>query len=249
MSAVSFNGSANLEKFIKENIIEGGGDLSNNMPMQYFNRQLSQNFNPDINGYSLCFMVPPPFLALEATGKYQESYVELFRKLTVFSAIQFSPPTRQVQTEKLSARTGGIPYATEVEPSEQCTVSYIDNTDLDIFNFHSVWLDAIHDLVLGYIEPPSLYITEGDPDYGGLDYAGSLFIVRYDTSMQNILYVGKVTGIYPQSLPNKEVIGQRTNNEITTLPITYFAGWYDETTNSSHPIWSELESAVLSIYT
>ena len=246
MSATSFTGSANLNRFINENIIEGGGILKENHPMQYFNRQLAQDFNPDINGYSLCFMIPPPFLSLKNAGAYQDSYVDLFRKLTVFSSVQFSPPTRQVQTEKLSARTGGVPYATEIEPSEQCSVSYIDNTDLDIFNFHCAWLDAINDLLLGYIKPAGIYLS--GTEYGGLDYAGSLFVVRYDTSMQNILYVGKVTGIYPQSLPNKEIVGQRSSNEISTIPITYFAGWYEETTNLNHPIWKELESTVISYY-
>jgi len=246
MQDTSFSGSANLNKFINDNIVEGGGILKENHPMQYFNRQVAQNFNPDINGYSLCFMVPPPFISLREVSKYQYSYVELFRKLTVFSSVQFNPPTRQVQTEKLAARTGGIPYATEVEPSEQCSVSYIDNTDLDIFNYHCAWLDAINDLVLGYVKPSSIYLSGSE--YGGLDYAGSLFVVRYDNSMQNILYVGKVTGIYPQSLPNKEIIGQRTNNEISTIPITYFAGWYEETTNLHHPIWKELEDMVISYY-
>lgn len=248
MTNSSFFNEKSLNTIIRENVIEGGGAFTNNHPMQFFNKQLIQDFNPDINGHSLCFVVPPPFLSLKEGSKYQESYVSLFRKLTVFSSIEFSPPSRQIQIEKLSARTGGIPYATAVEPSEQCNVSYIDTTDLDVFNFHSVWLDVINDLVLGYIKPPDEYLLPSSQNYGGLDYAGSLFVVRYDSSMQNILYVGKVTGIYPQALPNKEIIGTRANNELTIIPITYFAGWYDETTNSNHPVWKELESIVISYY-
>lgn len=236
-----------LRNFVEDICIKGGV-LNNNKPMQYFNRQLLYKFNPDISGFSLCFMIPPPFLGLKDVGKYDSQYVDAFQKLTVFAAVDFSPPTRQISTEKLSARTGGVPYATEVEPSEQCTVSYIDNTDFDIFNFHSVWFDYIHDLTLGYIEVPSIYLAPGNENYGGLDYAASLYVVRYDFSMQNIVYVGKVTGIYPQGLPNKEIIGQRSTNDVTVIPFTYFAGWYDETLDDQHPIWGELETHVISFY-
>lgn len=241
-------GPGELVNIVEDICIKGGGTLEENKAMQFFNRQLLHTFNPDINGYSLCFMLPPPFIGLDLDGKYDDEYAELFRKLTVFASVDFSPPTRQVSTQKLSARTGGVPYATQVEPTEQCTVSYIDNTDLDIFNFHAVWLEYIHDLTLGYIDVPNIYIDPGNPNYGGLDYAGSIYMVRYDVSMQNIMYVGKVTGVYPQGLPNKEIIGQRSTNEVTVIPFTYFAGWYEETLDSSHPIWSELESHVLGFY-
>ena len=246
---ISFAGGAGkLVNIVEDICVKGGGTLVGNKAIQYFNRQLLHNFNPDINGYSLCFMLPPPFLGLDLDGKYDSEYAELFRKLTVFASVDFSPPTRQISTQKLSARTGGVPYATQVEPTEQCTVSYIDNSDLDIFNYHAVWLEYIHDLTLGYVDVPDIYIDPDNPNYGGLDYAGSLYMVRYDVSMQNIIYVGKVTGVYPQGLPNKEIIGQRSTNEVTVIPFTYFAGWYDETLDSSHPIWNELETYVLSFY-
>jgi len=247
INSVSGKGQT-LKETIKEVVIEGGKSFKDNRPMQYFNKQLIWNFNPDITGFSLCFMVPPPLLGLDLAGKYNSKYVEGFRKLIVFAAFDFTPPTRQISTEKLTNRSGGLPYATQVEPSEQCTVSYIDNADLDIFNFHCVWFEYIKDLTLGYTGVPSTYLEPGSPNYGGLDYAGSLYVVRYDVSMQDILYVGKVTGIYPQTLPNKEMIGQRSTNEITVVPFTYFAGWYDETLDTAHPIWAELEDFIIPFY-
>lgn len=241
MATTSMSGSIDLQSFLYELYYKGGTILENTPEMMYFNSQLTGRFNPDINGHTLCFMVPPPFLALQDLAKYDEEYVKLFRKLTIFSSVDFSPPQRQVQSEKFSARTGGVSYATEVDVSTQCSVSYLDNSDLDIFNFHSIWLEFIHEILLGYIEPPEIYLTEDDPMYGALDYAGSIFIIKYEPSMQNILYVGKMTGVYPQSLPNKEIIGQRASNELTLIPITYICSWFEETLSKSHPIWIELE--------
>jgi hypothetical protein len=237
---MSYN--SNLQNIVRDMCIDdGGGTFTNNKPMTYFNRQLLEKFNPDINGFSLCFFLPPPFL-----GASVES--DVFRKLSVFAAVDFTPPVREVKTQTFDHRSAGIPYAVELEPSEQFTVSYLDNTDMETFKFHSVWFDYIHDLTLGYVSAPSIYLDPGSGSYGGLDYAGAIFVVKYSMSMQEIVYVGKVTGAYPQSLPNKEIIGQRITNEIVIIPFTYFAGWYEETTNPSHPIWSELESNIISYY-
>jgi len=270
---MSYN--SNLQNIVRDMCIDdGGGAFTNNKPMTYFNRQLLEKFNPDINGFSLCFFLPPPFL-----GASVES--DVFRKLSVFAAVDFTPPVREVKTQTFDHRSAGIPYAVELEPSEQFTVSYLDNTDMETFKFHSAWFDYIHDLTLGYVSAPSIYLDNTDMEtfkfhsawfdyihdltlgyvsapsiyldpgsgsYGGLDYAGAIFVVKYSMSMQEIVYVGKVTGAYPQSLPNKEIIGQRITNEIVIIPFTYFAGWYEETTNPSHPIWSELESNIISYY-
>ena len=240
----SMSGSIDLQGFLYELIYKGGTTLEDIPEMMYFNSQISGRFNPDINGYTLCFMVPPPFKALQNEGKYNKEYIKLFRKLTIFSSMDFTPPQRQVQSEKFSARTGGVSYATEIDVSTQCSVSYVDNADLDIFNFHSVWLDFMHELLLGYIEVPGEYMDDTSELYGALDYAASMFIIKYSPSMQDILYLGKMTGIYPQGLPNKEIIGQRSSNEMSVIPITYACSWFEETLNKNHPIWGELTEKI-----
>ena len=235
------SGSIDLNGFLYDLYCKGGTTLENNPAMMYFNSQITGNFNPDINGYSLCFMVPPPFKALQNLGKYNEQYIKSFRKLTIFSSMDFTVPQRQIQSEKFSARTGGVSYATEVDVSTQGSVSYIDNSDLDIFNFHSVWIEFIHELLLGYIPIPAEYMDAENNLYGALDYAASIFTLKYSPSMQRILYLGKMTGVYPQTLPNKEIIGQRASNEMSIIPITYTCTWFEETLDPTHPIWVELE--------
>ncbi len=241
---VSLGGSIDLNKFIHNICVTGGGTLQDVPEMIYFNHQLTQEFNPDINGYSLCFMVPPPFLSLRASGNYDQEFIDTFKKLTLFSSVDFNPPQRQIQSEKFSARTGGIPYATEMDISPQCSISYIDNSNLDIFNFHNIWFDFMHEMLLGYIKAHPDYLNPDNPMYGGLDYAGSMFVMKYEPSMQRIKYLGKATGIYPQTLPNKEVLGIRSTNEITIIPLTYSCAWYEETLDNTHPIWVEFNNKV-----
>ena len=240
----SFRGGIDLNSFIYDICVSGGDLLKNNKVMQYFNSQLLNEFNPEISGFSFCFIVPPPFLGLSNVGKYDAEYINSFKKLTLFSSIDFNPPQRQIQSEKFSARSGGIPYATEMDMTQQTSVSYLENTDLDIFNYHLVWFQYVQEMLLGYIDVPSIYLDPKEQTYGGLDYAGSLFIVKYDIAMQEVKYVGKATGIYPSTLPNKEILGQRSTSEIVVLPITYVCAWFDETTHNNHPIWDELNSKI-----
>ncbi|MFW6247165.1 MAG: hypothetical protein ACOC22_03285 [bacterium] len=231
-------------------LLFGGSNIRNSdkLPnyVNYFNSQLYENFNPDITGYTMAFIVPPPFNSINA----DRNYIDEFQKLVCFSAIDLTPPQRQVQSEKTSARTGGVPYATGVEPSEQCSVSYLETYNLDVYNFHNSWVQYKHDLLEGYIEPSSEYLDYNSDKYCGLDYAGSLFFVKFTPSFQEIKYLGKATGIFPQTLPNKELIGQRSTNDVTVLPFNYYCAFFEESLHSetkNHPIWEDFER-VINIY-
>lgn len=264
----SFNG--NIESFL-ENIYSRTTYVSQKKStniLKYFNDQLFKYFNPDINGFTLAFLIPPPFLGLKnkndlnflnlinipnvnsdtITLTQTNKYLTSIQKLVTFAATDFSPPQRTVNTERVSSRSGGIPYATEVEPSEQCTIQYIDNHDLDIFNFHCEWVAYIEELLQGILVPPGEYLNSNSSTYGCLDYAGSLYIVKYDPSLRNMKYLGKCTGIFPQSLPSKELIGSRQQNELTVLPFTYFVSYYEESINPHHPIWADFQNDITSVF-
>ena len=242
------------------------GDISNilkqvysdNLPdvMKYFNNQLFESYHPDINGYTLLLMVPPPLTGLSGkwyrpSGYWDNSADRLeMQRLMTFAAVDFTPPQKQIMSGMTSSRTGGIPFATEMTVTEQCSITYIDNIDLDIYYLHYVWVDYIHQLLEGVIAPSSEYLS-GDPDdslYGALDYVGSAFIVKFAPNMSTIRYVGKCTGIFPQTLPSKELIGQRTSNEITTLPFNYFCAYYTEAMDANHPVYMELQDLVKSYF-
>jgi hypothetical protein len=212
--------------------------------MKFFNSQSVGGFNPDINGRILAFLVPPPFLNISVDEQYN-AYV---RKLSVFSAIDFSPPIIQASVDRVSARTGGIAFVNQVEPSEQCSVTYVDNSDLDIYNFHRIWINYMHELLLGYIEVSPEYLDDSNSNYSALDYAGSIFFVKYDVSMNEILYVGKALGVFPQMVPNKEILGNRNANDLSVINITYYTGWYEENSESSAAIRQELEDTIISFY-
>ena len=227
--------------------------------LRFFNQMLLYNYNPDINGYTLLFMVPPDLSGLAthqtdptAVGGARgyefssKTYTSLdpstlltslnsVARFATFAAVDFSPPQEQLNTEKISSRSGGIPYATEYTTSEQMSVTYIDDTDLTIYKFHQIWIHYIWDVLEGKLKPSNEYLEprfdlheygrEGGL-YRGIDYAGAFYVVKYKPDLRKITYIGKCIGVFPQALPSKELIGQRTSNELTTIPFNYFCAAY-----------------------
>lgn len=229
------------------------GRETNDKLIRFFNQMLRYNYNPDINGYTLLFMVPPDLSGLREEQDNPEAGSDLAKsfggieggsltnallnvcKFITFAAVDFSAPQEQLNTEKISSRSGAIPYATEFTTSEQLSVTYIDDSDLTIYKFHQLWMHYIWDVLEGKIKPHKNYLdynlrldTYGSfgEQYQAIDYAASIYIVKYKPDLRYISYIGKCVGVFPQSLPSKELIGQRTSNELTTLPFNYFCAAY-----------------------
>jgi hypothetical protein len=211
--------------------------------VKFFYQQLYRDFSPDINGYTLVFFVPPDlsgYKNLAGSPLYSQedpaSYMSTVGKIMTFAAVDFTPPQSQVRTENVSTRSGSVPIASEVSESETISITFVDNGYLDIYMFHHLWVEYIREILEGTIAPDdSYYYTFKDTNepidldfYGAIDYAASCYIVKYRPDMKTVTYVSKCVGIFPQSLPNKELIGTRSANEIVTLPFTYSCSGFRE---------------------
>ena len=219
----------------------------------YLTSSIFSHYNPDINGYTLIFFVPPVLSGLSEdqrnfkTNNFESSGDKTtFDKLNnlsrfmTFAAVDFTPPQEQVNTDKISSRSGAIPFVTEVMTSEQVAVTYIDNIELSIYKFHQVWIYYMWEIIEGKIRPNSSFIQESgnSGNYAAIDYAGAFYIVKYKPNMRSMTYIGKCIGVFPQSLPSKELIGQRTSNELTTLPFNYLCAAYRaEVVSEGHGGW------------
>lgn len=214
-------------------------------PIKYFYQQMYRDFAPDINGYTMVFFIPPDLsgyrlmpTGTKLYGQNPDSFMGIVGKIMTFAAVDFTPPQSQVRTENVSTRSGSIPVASEVSESESCSITFIDNNHLDIYMFHHIWVEYIREILEGTIEPANgYYSSEDDADtkafyekdiYGAIDYAASFYIVKYRPDMKTVTYVSKCVGVFPQSLPNKELIGSRASNEIVTLPFTYSCSGFRE---------------------
>ncbi|MFW6219378.1 MAG: hypothetical protein ACOC33_00790 [bacterium] len=155
-----------------------------------------------------------------------------------FAAADYSPPQTQIVHAQISSRTGGVPYASDVTSSENCNVTYVDNIDCVIYLYHLIWVEYIRAIINGGyndgggwipIKPASQYLNVNDSSYyGTLDYAASIYIVKYKPNMTDISYISKSIGCIPVSLPSKELIGTKATNELALIPFDYIVGGYRE---------------------
>jgi hypothetical protein len=209
--------------------------LEHNGVLQYFNRLLlgintDGYFSPDINGYSLIFMLPPDLSGLKLdTVKMQQ-----ITKKFVFLAIDFTPPAIQVSTGNVSSAVGGIPFGTLVSRGGQCSITFFDTSELGTFSYHKVWVDYIDLVTKGVLCPKTKYLTPTSSEFGSIDYMTSAYVVRFRPVTgslklgDDIVYIGKATGIFPLNIPDKEVIGKRDIAELTLLPMSYACARYDQ---------------------
>ena len=204
-----------------------------------------EGYTPDINGYTMIFMLPPDLSGISDT--YTISQVT---KLISFLAVDFTPPQQQTIVGDVSGGGSGISYGTDVISTGGLQVSFIDTCTLDIFNLHKTWLDYIRGITKGTVSPSDRYLTSGE-----IDYATSAYVVRFKPvaatfSLDDIVYVGKAIGIFPIGLPDKEVIGRRDQNELTVLPIQYQCVDYRQMTSAANDpqawIWDEFVQAATS---
>jgi hypothetical protein len=191
--------------------------------LRHLYKVLYNYFIPDVTGYVLIFMVLPE---LSGLGNINDSIG--LRKFITFAGVDFTPPVTQISSENYSSRSGKIPFATEIVESEQCSVNYIEAMHLPIYSFHLMWAEYIRNILNGIVVPDSKYLDENSPLYGHLDYAGSFYVVKFAPDGTTPLYLSKCIGVFPQSLPSKEIIGSRTNIELTMLPLTYYCSAYRE---------------------
>jgi hypothetical protein len=210
--------------------------------LKYFNSMLyNQYFMPDINGYVLIYLNPPHLSGYNLDVDIDKFFGNV-GKMSVFLATDIAPPARQITVAEVAGSFGAIPYGTKESSTGQLNITYIDNANLEIFSAHKLWIDYIRDVTLGEIAPDPGYMGEGGSSAGQelkedwlyIDYMASAFVVKFRPSViseplvNNIVFVAKITGIFPITEPTKEVIGRRDSNEITILPFTYSISKLDE---------------------
>ncbi len=177
----------------------------------------NQNFSPDINGYTLIYMVPPNLSGAGGT----ETLTNMARQFP-FLAIDFTPPETTVKsTEETSGASIGIPYSTGTSSGGQLSINYIEDSNLNVVNYHNTWVTYMGDVIYGRLSPSEHYI-----DTGELDYATSAYVVKFKPDMKTLTYVGKATGLFPTNVPSKEIIGNRQSNELSMVGCNYVCAMY-----------------------
>lgn len=222
---------------------------SDNSALKYIYERLFSKMEPDISGYVLLFMVPPTLSGFKDTlgnsnyDSFGDSFVTEVGKLVPLLATNFTPPVIQLTTSTISGTSGTQHAASELNISDNMSITFIDDINLDIYAFHKSWIDYIFQILEGTLTPSQEVISERI-----IDYAASFYFVKWQPDMNTIQYIGKAVGCFPKDLPSTEIIGNRATNDFTTITFNYTVSDFKEATMLEKGNWlfDELNDVILS---
>lgn len=185
----------------------------------------SGNYDPDINGFTIIYFIPPDF---SAYSKDINTEIANISKKMIFLATDFIPPETQVNVGQFGAATGNnISYPTVVARSGNLSINYIENSNQDVFTLHNFWVEYMDGILKGKIKPDASFLND---EYPILDYVGAAYVIKFNKNMSKITYIGKASGIFPLSLNPKQIFGDRSKNEISLLSVNYTCMRFDNAT-------------------
>lgn len=223
-------------KYLNKKVTE---ETSLSKMFQYFYQQFfSTSTAFDVNGYSLIFMIPPDFsgysnyVASEGyVPKDGDTFIDYkspdkliasnFKDFMIF-AVEFDIPDQEVSTSEISLSfKQNIEFVSGFTTSGSMSVRYLDTSRLKMYKFHSSWIDYMKLVMSGEIEPAAYYYDSKE-----VDYMGSFFFLKFKPNMDYPTYIGKAYGVFPKNLPVKDVLGNRTENQLVMFTINYFYAMY-----------------------
>lgn len=244
-----------VRKYVVEfgnNVIQNGKPYAHFLKIFYGTHDTVENSQsvPDIGGYVLAYIKPPVLSGLKNKFSSRTEIIEK-AKNTVFFIQDITPPETTLNTSQMSGSTITIPFATGKTSGGQMSVSFLENENVDMYSFHHTWFHYIEQVLYGEEEykPDDKYIESGE-----LDYATCAYIIKYKPNMQDVVYIGKMIGIFPINLPNKEIIGSRNQNQITIYNVNYICTDYREVVFSdtdkidSNWVLEDFQADVLSMF-
>jgi hypothetical protein len=178
---------------------------------------------PDISGYNVIFLKPPIMSGLFwnplKTVKYFYNCLD-----TVFLAQDYNPPETQILNNEIASTMNlRVPYGVGRSSGGNFTISYLENATLDVYEMHHTWFHYIEQVILGEVQPTELYYSDKT-----LDYATCAYIIKYKPDLRSITYIGKAIGLFPVSIPTKEVVGTRNNYQTTVYTVPYICTDYQD---------------------
>jgi hypothetical protein len=227
-SETAQSGGIKLDLGIGDYLKNANVDNEHGVFNDFIKRFRNSNFNPDVNGYTLIYMIPPnlggPCETLGYTKGSGGNLGDISRQFP-FLAVDFTPPETTVKSvEETSGASVTIPYSTGASSGGQLSINFIEDSDLSVTNYHNMWVEYIKEVVYGDRSPHKDYI---DGEHSGeLDYATSAYVLKFKPDMKTLVYVGKATGIFPLNIPSKEVIGNRQSNELSMVGCNYTCSMY-----------------------
>jgi hypothetical protein len=210
-------------------------------------------YDYDINGFSLVFFMPPhlsgfgwptPHELIAPNHSAGVGIVDINYLDFITFALEVTPPDIGVEKGSLGmVASDTFDYPTHIHSSPDISLSYLDTSKLKLYNFHSAWVRYIQAVVSGLVSPAPEYLEV--EDYDIIDYLGSLYILKFDSTMFRPVMISKAIGLFPNAVPFKESIGPKGQHQITISNVAYTCSYFYEEPIDENAIENPLMRRVL----
>ena len=150
---------------------------------------------------------------------------------------EIDPTKLGIDYETISGRTRNIHVPTKLMSSGDFSITYKENWNLDIFRYHEAWYNYIQAYRKGYIKTKT---KPADDDFFiDIPYLNAVWIAIFKPRTFKLAGLVKIMGVSPLELPLKDIIGERSNHQLTTFSLSYKAvdtitKFYGDTTPSGN---------------
>lgn len=215
-------------------------------------------YDYDINGFSLVFFMPPHLsgfrwptpheLIAPSTANAMGPTVDINYLDFITFALEVTVPDIGVEKGTLGmVASDTFDYPVHVHATTDISLSYLDSSNLKLYNFHSAWIRYIQAVVSGLTEPDpdKIFGYLKEEDYDIIDYLGSLYVLKFDATMFRPVMIAKAIGIFPNAVPFKESIGPKGQHQITISNVAYTCSYFYEEPIAEDAIEDESKRRVL----
>lgn len=225
------NTSSELINYIQANVTTVFGNAGN---AEYYRlaydlglKLLDKKFNPHVNGFYYVSVEPGTWVDYQTKpGNYCDDHAAAFTDFrnncsTYITDIDI--PNLTMEYDTISGKARSVNYATKTSFASDFSLNIINDYDNYCLKYIDCHFKFISDFKKGSIKPEGseTYVTLTGDSFTDIPYFDAVWVAMFKPFTFQISGLIKILGVAPVNMPFKNVMGDRSKNEITSLNMNY----------------------------
>ena len=226
------NTSSELINYIQSNITSVFGNAG---PSEYYRlaydlglKLLDKKFNPHINGFYYVSVEPGTWATYSKNkpDNYCDDHllaIADFKNNCSTYITDIDIPNLTLEYDAVSGKARSINYATKTSFASDFSLNILNDYDSYCLKYIDCQFKFISDFKKGSIEPEGAvdYVRSTGESFTDIPYFDAIWVAIFKPFTFQISCLIKILGVAPVNMPFKNVMGDRSKNEITSLNMNY----------------------------
>ena len=225
------NSSSELLNFIQANLSDVYGNAGSS---EYYRlaydlglKLLDKNFSPHVNGFYYISVDPGTWINYtDKPASYCDDYAAAiadFRNNCATYITDIDVPNLTMEYDTISGKARSINYATKTSYGSDFSLNILN----DYNNYCLKYIDCQFRFISAYkkgsLAPQNSanYVLQSGDSFTEIPYFDAVWVVMFKPFTFQIAGIIKILGVSPVNWPFKNVLGDRSKNELTSLNMNY----------------------------